>query len=145
LLSESKYANEKCLISSFIEYSKIVVGLGGTNNRTKNSNVIEIIDLESNTTICHAMENFPSNRTYSFGGLGYENEAIICAGFDAQNIYRDCYKYVNESWIFDNRIMPDYKEAGAFAFNPGVNFINFKCRHFSYERPFWQLFPRTCN
>jgi hypothetical protein len=112
------------LISYLSEYRKILVGLGGIDNQTKYSNVIEIIDLESNTSTCPAMDYFPSNRTYPFGGLGYENEAIVCAGFDAENMYRDCYTYVNESWTFDNRILPNYKQAGAFAFNPGVNFIN---------------------
>jgi len=88
------------------------VGLGTTDLDFTITNTVEIIDLASNTSVCPKLVNFPNTILCPYGGLGYQNEPMICGGIDNQNqILRDCYIYVNGRWSNYNGEM---SERGAF-------------------------------
>jgi hypothetical protein len=64
---------------------------------TKNT---EIIDLESPTTTCKNLPDFPSAVIGGTGGLGFEDLPIICGGSDASTSNtKKCYSFNESEWI----------------------------------------------
>lgn len=73
---------------------------------------VEIIDLESPTTTCRILPDFPTNVTGAIGGLGYEDNPIICGGSVTSTSYSNkCYSLNVSEWISS----PDMRSAKAFA------------------------------
>ncbi len=62
--------------------TKLFVGLGGTGSKDGRTNSIEIIDLQSASTKCQSLPNFPVALAGSFGGLGFQDKLMISGGQD---------------------------------------------------------------
>jgi N-acetylneuraminic acid mutarotase len=61
---------------------------------------VEIIDLESPTTTCRILPDFPTNVTGAIGGLGFQDNPIICGGLNASTSYTNkCYSFNVSEWI----------------------------------------------
>ncbi len=72
----------------------------------------EVIDLESPITTCKTLPNFPLNVSGAFGGLGFEDNPIICGGSDTSTSYSNkCYSLKASEWISS----PDMKSGKAYA------------------------------
>ncbi len=61
---------------------------------------IEVLDLASPITTCKTLPNFPLAVLGAFGGLGYEDNPIICGGSDTSTYYSNkCYSFNVSEWI----------------------------------------------
>ena len=59
-------------------FTKLLVGVGFENSK------VEVIDLESSSTSCKDLPNFPFNIWNAIGGLGLEDRPLICGGFNGR-------------------------------------------------------------
>ena len=78
--------------------TKLLVAVGvaatGTTDNT------EVLDLASPITTCKTLPNFPLAVFGAFGGLGYEDNPIICGGLNASTSYNNkCYSFNVSEWI----------------------------------------------
>ena len=101
-------------------YSKILVGLGiSGSSQSSYVTKVEIIDLASNTSVCPTLPTFPTKLKTPFGGLGYQNEPIICGGLDNYGNYqRTCRTLTGGTWKNAQYNLNQYRGYGSFAFNP---------------------------
>jgi len=88
----------KCVFF-FAVYSRLLIGVGATYNDLNLLSSVEIIDLSPQNLLCDSLPDFPRKIGYAFGGLGYQNEPIICGGLDENEIVRsDCSSYTDSGW-----------------------------------------------
>ncbi len=71
---------------------------------------VEIIDLKSSSSRCHAPPNLPRGLYGTVGGLGLHNKPTICGGFDG-SIYRECFFLDENEWIATNSMISPRKYA----------------------------------
>jgi hypothetical protein len=88
--------------------TKLLVGLGG--GKSKN---MEIIDLESSSTICQNLPNFSAAMEVTFGGLGLNDEPVICGGqeYRVWQHSNKCFALADNEWI----VSPSLRVPRAFA------------------------------
>jgi hypothetical protein len=73
--------------------TKLLVGL--------DYDTIKIIDLESASTTCKNLTNFPLALEGSFGGLGFQDKPIICGTVDGDlNHSKKCFSLEGNEWIY---------------------------------------------
>jgi hypothetical protein len=72
--------------------TKLLIGLGGESGRF--TDTVEIIDLESSSPTCQNLPSFPLATLGSFGGLGFQDQPMICGGYDSNK----CYTLVENEW-----------------------------------------------
>ena len=62
-------------------FSKILVASGFTRDGDATVSV-EIVDLSTTSpTWCEPLQDFPVNVFWSFGGLAFESQPVICGGY----------------------------------------------------------------
>ncbi len=68
--------------------------------RKEVTNTITIIDLESASTTCKNLPNFPVSIRSSIGGLGFQDKPMICGGTDYEQKYisNNCYYLEGNKW-----------------------------------------------
>ena len=71
-----------------------MVGMGVGGGTT-----VEVIDLESSTTTCKNLPNFPIKVFASFGGLGFEEKPLVCGGYFNGGYTNKCYTLKDNVWI----------------------------------------------
>jgi hypothetical protein len=62
------------------------------------NNTCEIINLESSVIACKNMPNFPAMTSGAFGGLGFNENPIICGGQNKIHSKR-CFSLENKEWV----------------------------------------------
>ncbi len=72
------------------------MGVGFTLDGKRNS--IEIIDLESSTSVCSNLKDFPEPTHGAIGGLAFNNNPLICGGYKTDGIAEDCFSWQNSGW-----------------------------------------------
>jgi hypothetical protein len=58
----------------------------------------EVIDLQSSSTTCQNLPNFPV--FVAIGGLGLKENPIICGGFQSGTIPNSCSSLENNEWVY---------------------------------------------
>jgi hypothetical protein len=77
--------------------NKLLVGSGVTKNGK--TGTVEIIDLESPHTTCKNLKNFPLPSEGPLGGLGFQDEPMICGGREnVMKYYSNCFTLKNNEW-----------------------------------------------
>jgi hypothetical protein len=80
----------------FSGMSKLLVGLGRIKERT---DTFEIVDLDSASTTCSNLPNFPQELQGSFGGIGFHDQPIICGGTDSNWTFSNkCFSLEGNKW-----------------------------------------------
>ncbi len=65
------------------------------------------------------IKDYPEELSGAIGGLGYNNEPIICGGFNETNdIYQSCNAYVNNQWKPYAFGLTNPRARGFVSFNP---------------------------
>ena len=102
--------------------TKLLIGTGNNNSRQLNN--IEIIDLETSSTSCQDLPNFPRSVQNAIGGLIFDKHPIICGGFD-NTISRSCSSYKNGVWnLFPSMTKPRrFAAASPSPFSNGSLFV----------------------
>jgi hypothetical protein len=59
---------------------------------------VEIIDLEQTTSTCENLAEFPYPRETSIGGLDFDDNPLICSGFEHFDTPQECFTWRNSSW-----------------------------------------------
>ena len=63
------------------------------------TNSIEIINLQTATSTCEPLTNFPTKNVEAYGVLLPNGRPLICGDGDDKTIYyNNCYTYANNSW-----------------------------------------------
>ncbi len=77
---------------------KLLVGLGNTGDDIVTDS-IEIIDLEVASNTCKSMPSYPMKLSSAFGGLGLQNQTMICSGNANNNKYiKNCFSLEGSEW-----------------------------------------------
>ncbi len=77
----------------FKGFSKLIV-CGGYDIDT-----CEVINLESSATTCKNLPNFPATFYGAIGGLGFNENPIICGGNQNNTFSNRCYSLENNEWV----------------------------------------------
>jgi hypothetical protein len=72
--------------------TKLLVGAGATKNTSPATT--EIIDLESETSVCRNFGSLLSTMG-AVGGLGFDDKPLICGGLTGTN---RCHSWDNSDW-----------------------------------------------
>jgi hypothetical protein len=59
---------------------------------------VEIIDLEQPASTCENLANFPYSRHSSIGGLDFDDNPLICSGYEFLDTPQDCLTWRDSSW-----------------------------------------------
>ena len=59
---------------------------------------VEIIDLESSASSCANLGDFPKSRYTSIGGLDFNDNPMLCAGYEFLDAKEDCFTWKDSSW-----------------------------------------------
>ncbi len=59
---------------------------------------VEIIDLEQSTSNCANLGDFPNQRYTMIGGLDFDYNPMLCAGFEFFDAKEDCFSWKDSSW-----------------------------------------------
>ncbi len=95
---------QSVIINLYIGFTKLLVALGSAKSGTTNS--IEVIDLESPNKTYKNLPDFPLAVIGAFGGLGYEDNPIICGGSVTSTSYSNkCYSLNVSEWISSPNMM----------------------------------------
>jgi hypothetical protein len=70
------------------------------NTTTNYTDHVEIIDLESSSSTCTILPNFPYQTRAPIGGVIQGRSPLICGGYGNK-----CYLYENGSWISSHSMM----------------------------------------
>ncbi len=76
-------------------FSKLLI-CGGNN---PGIDTCEVINLESSATTCKDLPNFPATFYGAIGGLGFNENPIICGGNHDNNFSNRCYSLENKEWV----------------------------------------------
>ena len=52
-----------------------------------------------NFSVCEKFRDFPHRRGNAIGGLGLNNEPMICGGIEYSEEQKNCYSYINDTWV----------------------------------------------
>ena len=52
-----------------------------------------------NFSVCEKFKDFPHRRGNAIGGLGLNNEPMICGGIEYSEEQKNCYSYINDTWV----------------------------------------------
>jgi hypothetical protein len=78
--------------------TKMLVGLGDT--KEGRTDTIEVIDLESASTTCSVLPNFPLALKGPMGGLAFQDKPMICGGdFGYLKFSKKCFSFEGNEWI----------------------------------------------
>jgi hypothetical protein len=79
--------------------TKLLVGVGAESGIFSDS--IEIIDLESSSSSCQNLPTFPLATLGSFGGLGFDNQPMIC---DGDKVNKKCFSLEGTKWVYSQSL-----------------------------------------
>ncbi len=82
-------------------------------------NTCEVIDLESPAKTCQNLPNFPVSAFFAIGGLGVNNNPIICGGVQNRSTANSCYSLENGAWVSSNSMNSARAEAAAVLMEDG--------------------------
>ncbi len=95
-----------------IGYTKLLVGGGDTQGGTDGAIKIEIVDLESSTSNCSSLEDFPEPTNGAIGGLEFDDNPVICGGAYKQ----ECFSWRDSAWqVFHPLNSPRYNAASCLS------------------------------
>ena len=77
-------------------YTKILAAVLGSE--------VDIVDLASSASTCKTFPRLPGGEHGVVGGLGFENEPLVCTGYKAETYFNDCYAYQEGSWILSDKV-----------------------------------------
>jgi len=94
-----KLINKKLLKNNlklyFVGYKKLLVGAGETESAKDIE--VEIIDLESSSSNCSNLKDFPKATHGAISGLDFNDNPVICGGYG--NRYKqECFSWSDSSW-----------------------------------------------
>jgi hypothetical protein len=98
--------------------TKILVGGGSTSAGVTNE--VEIIDLETSSTICQNVEDFPTAFYGAIGGLAVEDKPLVCGGNPLTN---ECHYLENGNWL-PFSFMNNAKQYAAVSQSPFVDGVS---------------------
>ncbi len=86
-----------------------------TSNFTDN---VEIVDLESSSSSCIILPNFPYQAIAPLGGLIQGKNPLICGGYDGTAAYENkCYLYDNGNWVASHNMIQS-RTSGVATYSP---------------------------
>ncbi len=59
---------------------------------------VEIIDLEQSTSNCANLGDFPNDRYVMIGSLDFDDNPMLCAGYEFLDAKEDCFSWRDSSW-----------------------------------------------
>ena len=65
---------------------------------------MDIVDLASSASTCKTFPRVPGGEEAVVGGLGFENEPLVCTGNKAETYSNDCYAYHEGSWTLSDKV-----------------------------------------
>jgi hypothetical protein len=65
---------------------------------------VDIVDLGSSASTCKTFPRLPGAEQGVVGGLGFENEPLVCTGNKAETYFNDCYAYHEGNWTLSDKV-----------------------------------------
>ncbi len=63
------------------------------------TNSCEVIDLKSPTSTCKSIPNLPMKVADAIGGLGFQENPVICGGWQNKTFDKNCFSLENNNWV----------------------------------------------